>query len=312
MLTTARCLVVGEALVDVVGGVPHPGGSPMNVAVGLSRLGLATRLLTRIGDDPHGRMLGEHLAREGVAVVPTSMRAGERTSRAVAVIGADGAAAYDFDIEWDVSAEVAIAEAAGVDVVHVGSLGAVLDPGADVVRAMIDAVPDGILRTYDPNIRGELLGPRAAATERVEAIMAASHIVKLSDEDAEWLYPGCPIDDVLARVIALGARLAVVTRGGDGCVSLIEGGAGLVEREAPPVQVVDTIGAGDSFMSGLIHGVVSDGLVPALAGDAFHPDARDLTQFERVTEAALAGAAVTVSRRGANPPRLSELAISSR
>lgn len=308
MLTAPRCLVVGETLVDIVDGVPHPGGSPMNIAVGLSRLGLSTRLLTRIGDDAHGRMLEEHLAREGVAVPAASIRAGEPTSRAIAVIGADGSATYDFDIDWDLPEPVAIAEAADAEIVHVGSLGAALEPGASAVRAMLASVPSATLRTYDPNIRPTLLGPRDEAVARVEAIMAASHVVKLSDEDAEWLYPGRSIDDVLARVLESGARVAVVTRGGEGCVTAIAGAGEPVARRASAVTVVDTIGAGDAFMSGLVYGIVSARLVPVLTADVVRLDPDDLRLLHQATGTALASAAIAVSRAGAAPPRAQELA----
>lgn len=307
MLTT-RCLVVGEALVDVVDGVPHPGGSPMNVAIGLARLGLDTRLLTRIGDDEYGRLLVDHLIREGVALSASSLRGGERTSRATAVIGADGAASYDFDIEWALSESAAMAEAAEADVVHVGSIGASLEPGATAVHAMLRMVPSRSLRTYDPNIRPALIRTRAAAVARVEAIMASSHVVKLSDEDADWLYPGRGIDEVLAHVLARGARVAVVTRGGIGCALAISGGGQPVVKQAIPVSVVDTIGAGDAFMSGLVYGLVSGGLVSALTAEVFAPAADLLSALDRVVDTALASAAVAVSRAGAAPPRLEELA----
>ncbi|KQQ66806.1 PfkB family carbohydrate kinase [Microbacterium sp. Leaf320] len=303
-----RCLVVGEALVDVVDGVPHPGGSPMNIAVGLARLGLSTRLLTRIGDDEFGRLLDEHLVREGVAVTAASLRVGERTSRATAVVGADGAAVYDFDIEWTLSESAAIAEAAEADLIHVGSIGASLEPGATAVHAMLRTVSSRALRTYDPNIRPALLGPRAAAVARVEAIMAASHVVKLSDEDADWLYPGRTVGDVLAHVLDLGARMAVVTRGGEGCVAAIAGAGETVTRRAMPVRVADTIGAGDAFMSGLIYGIVSAGLIPELTADVVRLDPDDLRLLHQATGTALASAAIAVSRAGAAPPRAQELA----
>lgn len=306
-MLTPRCLVVGEALVDVVDGVPHAGGSPMNIAVGLARLGLPTRLLTRIGDDEYGRMLEDHLARERVVIAAASARSGEPTSRAIAVIGADGAAVYDFDVEWSLSEPAAIAEAADVEIIHVGSLGAALEPGATAVRAMLTTVTSRTLCTYDPNIRPALLGPRGGAVARVEAIMAASQVVKLSDEDADWLYPGRSVDDVLAHVLGLGPRLAIVTRGGDGCVAAIADAGDPVTGRARSVKVVDTIGAGDAFMSGLVYGIVSAGLLPLLTADAFRPDADDLRAFERVIEIALASAAVAVSRTGAAPPHLHEL-----
>ena len=279
----------------------------MNVAVGLSRLGLTSSLLTAFGDDEYGRMLADHLISEGVTVATDSCRAGEPTSRAIAVIGADGAAVYDFDIEWSLSESAAITAAADAEIVHVGSIGAALEPGATAVRAMLAAVSDRTLRTYDPNIRPALLGPRDVVVACVEAIMAASHVVKLSDEDADWLYPGLPVEQVLARVLDRGARVAVITRGGDGCVMAIAGAGEPVARPARSVSVADTIGAGDAFMSGFLFGIVASGLVATLTAEVFLPDADDLRGLERVADTALASAAVAVSRTGAAPPYPHEL-----
>lgn len=170
---------------------------------------------------------------------------------------------------------------------HTGSIGANMLPGADTVeRALRDATG---LVSYDPNIRADLMGDHAEAVARVERFVALSHIVKASDEDIAWLYPGRSIDDALAAWRALGPRLVVITRGGEGASAL--GDDGRHDVTAEKVTVIDTIGAGDSFMSALIAGALERGLdeTPPL-----------------IAQAARA-AAITVSRAGANPPRRAEL-----
>nr|WP_201471108.1 carbohydrate kinase [Microbacterium hydrocarbonoxydans] len=306
-----RMLVVGEALVDIVDGHAHPGGSPMNVAVGLSRLGLATTLLARIGDDEHGRMLERHLTGEGVRLARGTVVSGARTSRAVATLDAEGVATYDFDLDWQLPDALAASpgdELDDVDLVHVGSLGAVLEPGAEVVRALVRAAPASALRTYDPNVRVQLMGPRAVAVVRVEEIMRASHVVKLSDADAAYLYPELDVEAVLQRILALGPRLAVVTRGPEGCLAARARDPQPLVGRAVAVDVVDTIGAGDAFMSGLLFGLVSTGAATALAAetdtetDTATPGERSRDRIQRSIDLALASAAVAVSRAGASPP----------
>ncbi|MCI1019014.1 carbohydrate kinase [Microbacterium sp. C5A9] len=302
-------LVVGEALVDVVDEVAHPGGSPLNVAVGLARLGLETTLLTSIGDDEHGRMLAQHVVREGVRLARGSVCAGEHTSRAVATLDADGVATYDFDLRWTLPDAVpaTLGEDLDVDLVHVGSLGAVLEPGARAVAAILAAAPDTALRAYDPNVRAQLMGPRDEALVRVEEIMRAAHVVKLSDADAEYLYPGMEVEAVLRHIADLGPRLAVVTRGAAGCAAVLSADSEVFVGQALPVDVVDTIGAGDAFMSGLLFGLVSTGAAATLVAAGRAIGADDRARIETAIDLALSSAAVAVSRAGAAPPYPADL-----
>ncbi len=280
-------LVIGEALVDVVrrgadAPVAHPGGSPLNVAVGLARLGIPATLHSSFGADAHGLAIAEHLAASDVAVTATTVGT-DPTSVAVATIGADGAATYDFRIAW----EPAPVDPAGFDLVHTGSIGAALEPGATVVEAALAAAAG--LVSFDPNIRPALLPPAEVARERVERLVGLAQVVKASDEDVAWLYPGDAITTVLERWRALGPRLVVVTRGGGGADALTAAGA--LHVDVPPVTVADTIGAGDSFMAGLLADLLRNGFDDPAASLAF----------------AARCAAITVSRPGANPPWTAEL-----
>jgi fructokinase len=292
-----RVAVIGEALVDVIGGEPHPGGSPVNVAVGLARLGLDVTMATRIGRDAHGHLLDRHLAAAGVVLTAGSI-VDARTSAAIVTLDEHGAARYDFDVVW----ELPPVDLARYDLVHVGSIGAYLEPGASVVGEALAGVGPETLVSFDPNIRPALIGPHEEAVAQTERIAGMSHIVKLSDEDAAWLYPGESLPDVLRRFRALGARIAVATRGAQGCLAIA--GSVTVEVPAHAVTVADTVGAGDAFMSGLLAAVAADdGAAVVAAGGT---PARG---WAHILQMALESAAITVSRPGADPPWREELAI---
>lgn len=295
-VTTPRCLVVGEALVDVVEGVPHPGGSPMNVAIGLARLGLPTTLLTRIGDDAEGRLLTAHIADAGVQIADGSVQAGARTSRAVAVIDQDGSASYEFELDW----RLPHASAEAADLLHVGSLGSVVEPGADTVQSLFCGADSATIRSFDPNVRPALLPQQSVAIARIEELMSAADVVKLSDEDAAWLYPELDSGEVLTRVGALGPGVVALTRGGEGCVVAVAGIDEPLVRSAAPVSVVDTIGAGDAFMSGLLFGMLA-------SGAALHGEGDAIAGWGVVVDTAVASAGIAVSRAGASPPHSEEL-----
>ncbi|MBZ4486751.1 carbohydrate kinase [Microbacterium sp. cx-55] len=297
-------LVIGEALVDVVstgaGREAHPGGSPLNVAVGLARLGASVTLATCIGTDEFGRILSGHLARSGVVVTQGSVDPSIRTSSATASIRSDGSAQYDFDITWDISAP-RISSFRGL---HTGSIGALLAPGGDIVAACFESAGPEILRSFDPNIRPSVLGPREQVLPSVERIARASTVVKLSDEDAEWLHPGLNAAEVTAHYARLGAALVVVTQGGAG--SVLRLGAATAFVPAQTTKVADTIGAGDSYMAGLLFFLTTTvGSGTLLGGAMTLPDAVQAAAF------AAACAAVTVSRPGADLPRLDEVAPAS-
>ncbi|WOH20575.1 carbohydrate kinase [Paenarthrobacter sp. GOM3] len=285
-------LVIGEALIDVVtapsGQVEHPGGSPANVAYGLGRLGVFTGLLTAIGDDARGTAIEAHLHSAGVTVLPGS-RSLARTSAATVTLAADGSAAYDFDVTWDLPRTVLPSLP---KVLHTGSIATFLAPGARNVKSILERAHHRCTVTYDPNIRPALLGSHTEAVAIFEDLVPATDLVKLSDEDAQWLYPHKSHNETAAHIIGLGAKLAVVTMGASG--SHFASAEASIDIPAPKTMVVDTIGAGDSFMSALILGLLNEG--------RFTRDA-----MSRMGEAAAAAAAVTVSRAGANPPTLAEL-----
>ena len=300
----SELLVIGEALVDVVsteaGREAHAGGSPLNVAVGAARLGASVTLATRIGTDANGRLLSSHLARSGVMLTDGSVDAAFRTSSATATIGSDGSAQYDFDIRWD----IADLPAAGFSAIHTGSIGALLSPGGDVVAARFDAAGPDVLLSFDPNIRPSVLGRRVNVLPAVERIARRSTVIKLSDEDADWLHPGLDPAEVTAHYARLGATIVVVTQGAAGSVLRVGDETAFIP--APPTEVADTIGAGDSYMAGLLYFLITTvGTGTILSGKLYLTEAVDAARF------AAACAAVTVSRPGADLPRLDEVATST-
>lgn len=287
-------VVVGEALTDVVvtagGTSEHPGGSPANVAYGLGRLGVSTGLLTALGDDARGAAIEKHLRSADVTVLPGAYSL-DRTSSATATLAQDGSASYAFDVVWDLDP---VAPASIPKVVHTGSIATFLAPGADAVKTLLQHCRHDCTITYDPNVRPALLGSHAEALSTFEDLINITDVVKLSDEDATWLYPRMNLDDIATRLLGLGARLAVITQGSQG--SLLATPATRLNIPAVQSTVADTIGAGDSYMAALIMGLLTrstDGFAPAV--------------LEQVGRTASMAAAITVRRPGANPPTTDEL-----
>lgn len=288
-----QVLVVGEALIDMVEhdgqSIEHVGGSPANVALGVGRRGIAVALLSQLGRDARGRTVIEHLGASGVSVLEESLIAG-RTSTARARIAPDGQASYEFDIEWGV---VPVPSRVNPRLMHVGSIGAFVEPGAGSVRTL---VRDTSARevTFDPNIRPALVGRHDSAVASYEAMARLATVVKMSDEDAGWLYPGVDVDRVIDAVLELGPSLVAITLGGRGAV--IATARHRAEIPAELVDTVDTIGAGDTFMASLIHSVLEHG-----------SRGLDRHDLERIGQDAVYAASITVGRSGADLPWSSEL-----
>lgn len=295
-------VVLGEALIDIVitsaGAAERPGGSPANVTVALGRLGRDAALVARVADDDRGGVLRAWLSASGVDLHTAGDP--ERTATARATIDERGNATYDFDIDWTLPSPVEIPAAR---IFHTGSVAATLAPGADEVRAAVERARDTALISYDPNIRPALTGGVADARVRVEAIVALSDVVKASAEDAAWLYPGVAPVEVAREWVALGAGLVVITDGDAGSLGVTAHAT--VEIPAVPTLVVDTVGAGDTFMGTLLDGILNISGDTAELREAVR--ALDDATLPPLLHRAAAAAAITVGREGMDPPTREDL-----
>ncbi|MFC9351645.1 carbohydrate kinase [Arthrobacter sp. NPDC057013] len=303
--TKPKLTVIGESLVDVISH-PHkpgiqtvirPGGSPLNVAIGCARLGMMTNLITHYAEDRHGRMIEEQLTANGVAAL---VGGSAPTSVATANLDQAGAASYTFDISWDLKG-VSLPALSAVDSsrhVHTGSIATVLAPGRDDVYTLLEAARGHATISYDPNCRPAISGDADRTRRDIERFVAASDIVKASDEDLAWLYPDRTPEQTMEAWLKLGPALVAVTRGADG--PAITNRQRTVQVPARKTDVADTVGAGDSFMAGLIAWLDTRNLLGAGArgklGDLSPQELRNLLDY------ANRAAAITCSRPGADPP----------
>ena len=305
-----RTLVIGESLIDIVhrpdGSTrEHVGGSPANVAVGLARLGHDVTLATMIGDDERGTRIATRLEEEGIALTEGSI--GERpTSVATSTLDETGAAAYTFDLTWELSENQPLE---GLAHVHTGSIAATLEPGASAVLSTLQSARPSATISYDPNARPSLMGDPHEVRAKIEQLIGLSDVVKASDEDIAWLYDGAPLPDILRLWGLLGPALVVVTRAEKGAVIGLTITGELTSVDAPIVEVMDTVGAGDSFMAGLLSGLLEASLLGGIQARERLRSA-SLADVRPAVDRALACASITVSRAGAAPPYLADLATS--
>ena len=301
-------VVCGEALIDMIqngDGTQRatPGGGPFNTARALARLGVPTAFLGRLSSDDFGRELAGLLAADGVSLQLVSTGP-EKTTIAVADVDDAGFAEYQFLVHGTSAPNLtsdAVPEHLSADVtaLHLGTLGLVLEPMADTLLGLVDREHDGRLVMVDPNIRVGLV-PDDEYRERLRHVIACSSIVKASATDLDWLYPDVSYHDSAERLLAEGVVLTVVTLGADGAFGAHRDFR--VSVDAPEVEVVDTIGAGDSFGAALLawlhdHGAIRPNV--ALTRD----------ELESALRYACTAAAITCSRPGADPPWKWELEL---
>ena len=299
-------VVAGEALIDLVpqgtgalaGLLPARGGGPYNTAVALGRLGSPTAFCSRISSDAFGDALVGGLREAGVDVSPVR-RGSEPTTLAVATVDTDGSAAYSFYVEGTADRLFTAPDRlpAATRAVSFGTCSLVLEPGASAYEELMrSAAAQGVFTALDPNIRAGLIPDADAYRARFKSWLPSVSLLKLSEEDARWL-GGTP-----GEWLASGPSAVVVTRGGDGLTVFTRDGA---EYAVPgePVDVVDTIGAGDTVNAALLHGLAArDALSPAAVAELGAEGWTELLRF------AARAAAITCSRAGAEPPYAYELA----
>jgi fructokinase len=289
-----RGLVIGEALMDIVGGDEHVGGSQLNVAVGLGRLGRGVDFLTYIADDPYGRRIADYVEAAGVQLVSES-RSAQRTATARSTIAEDGSADYAFDLDWRLSGTPPVTPPLFV---HTGSIAAVQDPGCLAVAALIDTYRVSATVTFDPNVRPSLIADRELAVARIDHLIERSDIVKVSEEDLHWIDPARPPERIAQAWLELGPAIVAVTMADRGAVAFCAAGAARVPTRA--VHVVDTVGAGDSFMAGLLDALWESGLLGADRRTGLREIGLDA--LTAALDAASLSSALTVARAGADLP----------
>jgi fructokinase len=313
-------LVIGEALIDLIGTADGGGkyqavvgGANANVALALARRGVEQRFMGRISSDGFGQQIHERLASNGVNL-DFSINAKEQTSLAVATIGDGGSASYSFYVDgtadwgWTESELPSAIELASLNTkaIQFGCLAMAIAPGGLVLEQWLKdlyQVGDSTL-SHDLNIRSALGFEREAELARVLRINAHSHIIKASDADIEWLFDlpvGAELDSI-ANYWSQGGKLVVITRGGDGATLYLNGNK--LHAAAPKINLVDTVGAGDTFMANLLAEL---DLLDALGNDPIARLAKLSTaELQRAAEIAAIAAGIVCERKGCEPPTLSE------
>ncbi|GAB2573032.1 carbohydrate kinase family protein [Microlunatus antarcticus] len=301
-------VVAGDAFVDLTSTVavdggpayaPHPGGSCLNVAVGLGRLGVPTALLARVSDDGFGELLRRHLAGSDVLdtfLVPST----DQTGLGVAdILG--GVAGYRFYNAGTADRGLRPEHLDGLALppgaaLHVGSVALAYEPQAGTLTGLVRAESGRRLVTLDPNVRPSVIADRDHYLEQLAGWVALSDVVKVSDEDVAWLHPGEPVEAVARRWLDAGAALVLVTSGADGAWATT--GAYEARVATPTVEVVDTVGAGDAFMAATLASLWQTGRLTRAGVASLEPaDLQTLLAF------AVEVAADTCTRSGAEPPR---------
>ena len=287
--------VVGEALIDLIPDVSgnrkaKVGGGPANTAKAIARLGYSTSLIGGISSDEYGRAIEAELISSGVDL-SLAYRGNESTALAIATIDGSGAAKYEFEL--DGTASFAFHESwlplGEADVIHIGSVATMLEPGASELWKWATTKKAPII--FDPNVRPSIESNRDRYRASVERWIDIAAVVKLSEDDLDWLYGN---EFVVHSWLERGVSIVVVTRADKGMSAI---GAGLsVDVPAVPVTVVDTVGAGDSVGAVLVEGLLKYCLSGLNGGN-----------LSAVLERAAKAAAITCSRAGANPPWRAEL-----
>jgi len=305
-------LSCGDALIDFlpvtsVDGrdaiVPAVGGSCLNVAVGMARLGAPAGFVGGISTDLFGRMIADHAAASQVDLRYATRSEHQTTLAFVRTVA--GEPHYAFYDEGTATRNWIYRRGSipfdQIEAVHVGSTTLTNDKGAAEVLAMLDDARRSATISFDPNCRPKLVKDKARYVEQMDAFAAAADIVRMSDVDFEFLYGRSDYAERARSLIETGAGLVVITRGNRGAVAWHKQ-AGMVEVAAPAVDVVDTVGAGDSFQAALLFALRATGRIGTKSLACMDDDG-----LRRVLSFAAGCAAFTCGRPGADPPRQDEI-----
>ncbi len=290
--------VCGEVLIDVLPSGPVVGGGPANTAKALARLGHDVHFIDGISSDAFGQSARAELLHDGVNL-DLAQLSDKPTCTATVTLDSAGAASYEFLIDGTATFDFAASWLPDPyrfqpQVLHIGTLVTVIEPGASALYDWAMQVAEFAPIVFDPNIRPSVQPDRDLYEAAVEKWAALSAVIKVSDDDLAWLFPGQSIDDVANRWISDGVFLVVVTRSANGLVGFTADGR--VEVPGVKVDVIDTVGAGDTVGAIVVEAMVAHGLIE-LRGEL----------LRSVLTRAAAAAAITCSRQGAQPPYKHEL-----
>jgi fructokinase len=301
-------LVCGEALFDLfvrpsnAGKVPLdavPGGSPFNVALGLARLGQHAEFFSGLSKDLMGRKLAQFIEVEGIGLAHAKYTPGP-TALSIVELNDQGSPDYAFYGHRPAYQTLTESDLPhlpdAIRVIHLGSIATVLQPTAGTLASLVERECGARLVAYDPNVRPSIEPDLDVWRQALARLSASSHLIKVSAEDLAILFPEADRDAIARRWLGGGTRLVVVTDGAHGATAWTCGG-GKLHCPQPPVEVIDTVGAGDSFQAALLAGLAELNILTADAlGGISEPDLQRLLQF------AGAAAAKTCGRRGADLP----------
>jgi fructokinase len=298
----AQVWVAGEVLIDLIPNgnrsKPIVGGGPANTAKALARVGVDTQFIDGISTDDYGLMIKDDLLTSGIKLdyvkysdLPTCLAKvslNEKGSASYEFV-IEGTATFDFNQQW-------LPNPAQLkpSLLYTGTLATIIEPGATELFTWAQSIAKSAPIVFDPNIRDAVMKDRNRYVSQVERWVAISSVVKVSQEDLTWLYPSLEIDQIVNNWLTLGALLVVVTFGDQGLAAY--GSGEKIKVDAINVEVVDTVGAGDTVGAILVEAIVKDGLA-SLSG----------RRLEMMLKRAAKAAAITVSRAGANPPTSEEI-----
>jgi fructokinase len=290
--------VCGEVLIDILPTGPVVGGGPANTAKALARLGYEVDFIDGISTDAFGVSARKELERDGVGL-SLSLSSDKPTCTATVTLDSHGSASYEFLSDGTATFDFSHSwlpdpERLKPSVLHIGTLVTIVEPAATVLHEWAIKTAEFAPIVFDPNVRSSVVGDRDKYRAAVEKWVGISSVVKLSDDDISWLYPDQSMDEVAKGWIANGVSLVVITRGAHGIIGYTE--HGFEEVEGAKVSVIDTVGAGDTVGAIVVEGIIKHS-VNGLAGQVLNA----------VLQRAAIAAGITVSRAGAQPPRLHEL-----
>jgi fructokinase len=311
----------GEALIDMVPSVntdgvpaflPCPGGSPYNTAIAVGRLGVPVSFLGRLSQDFFGQMLAERLEKNNVGT-EMIIRSHEHSSLAFVKLEKGKEPEYIFYTEGTADRSFSTADipphfVTKPSCIFFGSIAMTMEPAASAIEKFVTeqaVLSDGPVISLDPNVRPFMIADHAAYVKRFEKWVAASTIVKISEADFDFIYPGMGLQQSLEKVLRMGPSLVVTTLGSEGAMALINAADGSICKVNAPsvkVDVVDTIGAGDTFHGGFLSWLVLHGKM-SRAGIA----GLSTTELEEALAFANKAASLVCSRRGAEPPNMAEM-----